>query len=80
MIDHPFITTAAEYEEYREACEDFADAADKLPDPPPEIFLDDSHLDGNWEDYEYEGGEDRYLDAYWEDQSEYGMDGCCGDF
>jgi hypothetical protein len=24
--------------------------------------------------------EDRYLDTYWEDQSEYGMEGCCGDF
>jgi hypothetical protein len=24
--------------------------------------------------------EDRYLDSYWEDQSEYGIEGCCGDF
>ena len=86
MFPHPFITTTAEFEEYTAACEAFADAADQLPDPPAEIWLDDqeppddSHLDGNWEDYEDEGGEDRYLDTYWEDQSEYGMDGCCGDF
>ena len=85
MFNHPFLTTTAEYEEYTAACEAFADAADQLPDPPAEILIgeeppDDSHLDGNWEDYEYEGGEDSYLDTYWEDQSEYGMDGCCGDF
>ena len=77
MFTHPFLTTTAEYEEYVAACEDFADAADQLPDPEPP---DDSHLDGHWEDYEHEGGEDSYLDTYWEDQSEYGMDGCCGDF
>ena len=86
MFPHPFITTTAEFEEYTEAMEAFADAADQLPDPPAEIWLDEqeppdySHLDGNWEDYEYEGDEDRYLDSYWEDQSEYGIDGCCGDF
>ena len=86
MFPHPFITTTAEFEEYTAAMEAFADAADQLPDPPAEIWLDDqeppddSHLDGNWEDYEDEGGEDSYLDTYWEDQSEYGMDGCCGDF
>ena len=77
MFPHPFITTTAEFEEYTEAMEAFADAADQLPDPEPP---DDSHLDGNWEDYECEGDEDHYLDSYWEDQSEYGMDGCCGDF
>ena len=32
------------------------------------------------EEDEYEGGEDSHLDSYWEDQSEYGMEGCCGDF
>jgi hypothetical protein len=30
--------------------------------------------------YEREEPEDRYLDSSWEDQSEYGMEGCCGDF
>jgi hypothetical protein len=30
--------------------------------------------------YEREEPEDRYLESYWEDQSEYGMEGCCGDF
>jgi hypothetical protein len=80
MFNHPFINCPAEYEEYVAACEAFADAADQLPDPPEEIFLDDSHLDGHWTDYSDEGGEDRYLDSYWEDQAEYGMEGCCGDF
>ena len=32
------------------------------------------------EEYAREDAEDRYLDTYWEDQSEYGMEGCCGDF
>ena len=75
----PFPADSAEFEEYTSVMEAMADEADKLPDPEPEP-LDDSHLDGNWEDYEDEGGEDRYLDSYWEDQSEYGMEGCCGDF
>jgi hypothetical protein len=40
----------------------------------------------HWEDmcgrdeFYREDAEDRYLDTYWEDQSEYGMEGCCGDF
>lgn len=54
--------------------------ADEYDAPEPDDAPDDSHLDGDWQDYEDEGGEDRYLDSYWEDQSEYGMDGCCGDF
>ena len=74
----PFPADSAEFEEYTAVMEAMADEADKLPDPEPEP-LDDSHLDGNWEQYEDEP-EDRYLDAYWEDQSEYGMEGCCGDF
>jgi hypothetical protein len=74
----PFPADSAEYEEYTAAMEEMADLAESsTPDPEPP---DDSHLDGNWEDYEDEGGEDRYLDSYWEDQSEYGMEGCCGDF
>jgi hypothetical protein len=88
MINHPFIHSPEQYEEYLAARDAFAEVEDSmpeedsgsLPEPPAEIFLDDSHLDGNWEDYEDEGGEDSYLDTYWEDQSEYGMDGCCGDF
>ena len=32
------------------------------------------------EEYARMDAEDRYLDSYWEDQSEYGMEGCCGDF
>jgi hypothetical protein len=74
----PFPADSAEYEEYVSVMEAMADEAEaSTPDPEPP---DDSHLDGNWEDYEDEGGEDRYLDSYWEDQSEYGMEGCCGDF
>jgi hypothetical protein len=74
----PFPADSAEYEEYAAAMEEMADLAESsTPDPEPP---DDSHLDGNWEQYEDEGGEDSYLDAYWEDQSEYGMEGCCGDF
>ncbi len=83
MFPHPFLTTTAEHEEYVAACEAFADAADQLPDPPEEIFLDDSHLDGHWTDYSDEGNEDYWLDAAYEDRheiSEWGMDGCCGDF
>jgi hypothetical protein len=79
MSDHTFPATPEEYEEY---CETLA-AAEPLPDPPEEIWLDDSHLDGNWEDYSHEDREDQYLDAMYEDRydvSEYGMDGCCGDF
>ena len=42
--------------------------------------------DQHWEDmhgreeFYREDAEDRYLDTYWEDKSEYGMEGCCGDF
>ena len=36
-------------------------------------------MEGRNEFYREEA-EDRYLDTYWEDQSEYGMEGCCGDF
>ena len=35
MFPHPFITTEAELNEYTEAMEAFADAADQLPDPEP---------------------------------------------
>jgi hypothetical protein len=79
----PFPADSAEFEEYTAAMEEMADLAEaSTPDPEPEdLGQDDSHLDGDWEDYsDEEGGEDRYLDSYWEDQSEYGMEGCCGDF
>lgn len=74
----PFPADSAEYAEYVEAMEAMADAADALPDPEP---ADDSHLDGDWQDYDEP--EDRHLDAMYEDRyemCEYGMDGCCGDF
>ena len=59
--------SAMEYERQRELYEDAPD---------------DSHLDKDWEECheDREEPEDRYLDSYWEDQSEYGMEGCCGDF
>lgn len=78
----PFPADSAEFEEYTAAMEAMADEAESsIPDPEPEDF-DDSHLDGYGQDFS-DGPEDRYLDAYWEDMneiSEYGMDGCCGDF
>lgn len=50
--------------------------------PEPDDAPDDSHLDKDWEECheDREEPEDRYLDSYWEDQSEHGMEGCCGDF
>jgi hypothetical protein len=75
----PFPANSSEFEEYVSFMESMADEADSMPDPEPP---DDSHLDGDWQDYD-EPEEDRYLDSMYEDQheiSEYGMDGCCGDF
>jgi hypothetical protein len=71
MNEFLFPSTPEEYEEYVATL-----AGDS--EPP-----DDSHLDGNWEDYSHEDREDQYLDAMYEDRydiCEYGMDGCCGDF
>lgn len=45
---------------------------------PDDSYLDEE--DSDIRDDEDAGGEDSCLDSYWEDQSEYGMDGCCGDF
>ncbi len=77
-----FETFPATPEEYEEYCETLA-AAEPLPDPPEEIWLDDSHLDERMDDCLHEPAEDQYLDAMYEDRyeiSEYGMEGCCGDF
>lgn len=86
-----FETFPASPEDYEEYCGALA-TAEQLPDPPEEIWIDeqsekeppdDSHIDGDWTDYSHEDAEDRYLDAMYEDRheiSEYGMDGCCGDF
>ncbi len=60
-------------EEYEEYVATLADDSETLPDPPEEIWLDDSREDR----------EDQYLDSMYEDRydiCEYGMDGCCGDF
>lgn len=78
MSNTTYPADAAEYEEYCSVMESMADEADSLPDPEPP---DDSHLDGHWQDYDEP--EDRYLDSMYEDAhevSEYGMEGCCGDF
>ena len=80
MNDHLFPSNPEEYEEY---CAALASDPETLPDPPEEIWLDDSHLDGNWKDYSHEDREDQHLDAMYEDRydiCEYGMEGCCGDF
>ena len=69
--------SAMHYERQREERED-----DQYDAPEPDDAPDDSHLDKDWEECheDREEPEDRYLDSYWEDQSEYGMEGCCGDF
>ena len=69
MFPHPFITTTAEFEEYTAAMEAFADAADQLPDPPAEIWLDDDDDD---DDDRYYREADSYLDASWEDRFDMG--------
>ena len=88
----PFPADSSEFEEYTAVMEAMADEADKLPDPEPEDFgyspdeesdelraSEDAAYWANLHEREDEP-EDRYLDSYWEDQSEYGMEGCCGDF
>lgn len=89
----PFPADSAEFEEYVSVMEAMADEADSLPDPEPEGYADLSEInerddyfespdDNDWPDYDDEP-EDRYLDCMYEDTheiSEYGMDGCCGDF
>lgn len=83
----PFPADSAEYEEYVSVMEAMADEAEaSTPDPEPEDFDDypnsqeeDEAYWASMEERDY-GGEDSYLDSYWEDQSEYGMEGCCGDF
>lgn len=79
MSDTTYPADQSEFEEYVAVMGEIArEIADSTPDPEPP---DDSHLDGDWQDYDEP--EDRYLDSMHEDQheiSEYGMDGCCGDF
>jgi len=87
--------TAAEITEFFTTMNAIADnIAANTPDPQPADFSPDEESDElrarEEEDYyaDMEGrnefyrqdAEDRYLDSYWEDQSEYGMEGCCGDF
>jgi hypothetical protein len=86
----PFPSDSAEFEEYTNAMNEIADHIEATtPDPEPEGWTPDEESDElrarEDEDYyasmyEREEPEDRYLDSYWEDQSEYGMEGCCGDF
>ena len=88
----PFPADSAEFEEYTAAMEEMADLAEaSTPDPEPSDMGEEDeedHWDADPQDEEYwanrdswdEEPEDRYLDSYWEDQSEYGMQGCCGDF
>jgi len=80
MNDHLFPSNPEEYEEYVAT---LASDPEMLPDPPEEIWLDDSHLDERMDDCFHAPMEDQYLDSMYEDRydvSEYGMDGCCGDF
>ena len=89
----PFPADSAEFEEYTAVMESMADEAEaSTPDPEPQDFgyspddesdelraSEDAAYWANLHEREDEP-EDRYLDSYWEDQSEYGMEGCCGDF
>jgi len=62
--------SAMEYErQHEERFEEDACFADEYQTPD-----DVDQYDPYWEP------EDSHLDSYWEDQSEYGMEGCCGDF
>lgn len=76
----PFPADSAEFEEFLAVTGEIArEIFESTPDPEPP---DDSHLDGDWTQYDDEP-EDSYLDSMYEDQyeiSEYGMEGCCGDF
>jgi len=86
----PFPADSAEFEEYTSVMNAMADEAEaSTPDPEPLGWSPDEESDElrarEEDDYltnlhEREEPEDRYLDSYWEDQSEYGMEGCCGDF
>ena len=91
----PFPADSAEFEEYNAAMNAMADEANACtPDPEPSGWSPDEESDElrEAEDEAYwasvyergddddNGREDSYLDSYWEDQSEYGMEGCCGDF
>lgn len=81
----PFPADSAEFEEYTSVMESMADEVEEsTPDFSPDEESDELRAREE-EDYylglyEREEPEDRYLDSYWEDQSEYGMEGCCGDF
>jgi hypothetical protein len=89
----PFPADSAEFEEYTSVMNAMADEAEaSAPDPEPHDCSsdelrasDDSHWENYWANlHEREDNpEDRYLDCMYEDQheiSEYGMEGCCGDF
>ena len=76
----PFPADSEEYEEYVSVMESMADESDRLPDPEPP---DDSHLDGDLADDDPSDYDDGYSgDPYGrdDDYSEYGQEGCCGDF
>ena len=75
----PFPANSAEFDEYVSVMESMADDADRLPDPEP---LDDSHLDPDPNDYPEDYNDGYAGDPYGrdDDYSEYGQEGCCGDF
>jgi len=84
----PFPADSAEFEEYNSIMSAMADEAEaSTPDPEPH----DCSSDNNGVSVSYwanlhereDNPEDQYLDCMYEDQheiSEYGMEGCCGDF
>jgi hypothetical protein len=78
----PFPADSAEYEEYTSVMETMADEAEaSTPDPEPADLGQEDEDESQWHQHmEDHQPEDWYLDSYHEDQSEYGMEGCCGDF
>jgi hypothetical protein len=85
----PFPATSEEFEEYRRVMDEMADESDRLPDPQPEDlthlggdFRDDSHLDPDPNDFPEDYDDGCAGDPYGrdDDYSEYGQEGCCGDF
>jgi len=78
----PFPANSAEFEEYLAVTGEIArEIFDSTPDPEP---LDDSHLDPDPSEYYEDYAEnDGYSDDPYgrdDDYSEYGQEGCCGDF
>jgi hypothetical protein len=77
----PFPADSADFEEYTSVMNAMADEAQaSAPDPEPDDAPDDTEYWSQGYERGDDGGEDSHLDSMYEDVSEYGMEGCCGDF